>query len=162
MVLFIEFQENAGDGRKGGGGGGGRGNSAKRSSHPEVANLEVKVQVRDLVRVVGIVTPFATRGRGGGVNIPGKFVLLSPRGSMDTGYLCRVPPAAVRHGRTRKSSGTGPCGNCRGVVGIVVPFAPRGLFGESLFCRAPEGKWTQEICVGCPKQRHATEEAGKV
>ena len=68
MILFIEFQENAGDGR--------RGYSAKRSSDPELTNPEVKAQVRDLVGVVGIVNPFALRG----VNIPGKLVLSSPRG----------------------------------------------------------------------------------
>ena len=34
----------------------------KRSSDPRVAHPEVKVQVRDLVRVVGIVAPFAPRG----------------------------------------------------------------------------------------------------
>ena len=35
---------------------------AKRSSDPLVADPEVKIQVRDLVRVVGIVVPFAPRG----------------------------------------------------------------------------------------------------
>ena len=35
---------------------------AKRSSDPRVAYPEVKVQVRKLVRVVGIVAPFAPRG----------------------------------------------------------------------------------------------------
>ena len=44
---------------------------AKRSSDPQVAYLEVNVQVRDLVRVVGIVAPFAPRG----FSIRGKFVL---------------------------------------------------------------------------------------
>ena len=34
----------------------------KRSSDPRVAHREVKVQVRDLVRVVGIFAPFAPRG----------------------------------------------------------------------------------------------------
>ena len=34
---------------------------AKRSFDPHVAYFEVKVQVRDLVRVVGIVAPFARR-----------------------------------------------------------------------------------------------------
>ena len=34
----------------------------KRSSDPRVAHPEVEVQVRDLVRVVGIVAPFAPRG----------------------------------------------------------------------------------------------------
>ena len=49
---------------------------AKRSSEPRVAYFEVKVQVRDLVRVVRIFSPFAPRG----VSIHGKFVLSSPRG----------------------------------------------------------------------------------
>ena len=35
---------------------------AKRSSDPRVAYPEVKVQVRDLVRVVGIVAPFCSHG----------------------------------------------------------------------------------------------------
>ena len=33
---------------------------------------------------------------------------------------------------------------------------------ENSFYRAPAGKWAQETCVGCPQQRHATEEPGKV
>ena len=37
---------------------------AKRSSDPRVAYPEVKVQVRDLVRVMCIVAPFAPRGIG--------------------------------------------------------------------------------------------------
>ena len=49
---------------------------AKRSSEPRVAYPEVKVKVRDRVRVVRIVSPFAPRG----VSIQGKFVLSSPRG----------------------------------------------------------------------------------
>ena len=36
---------------------------------PQVAYLEVKVQVRDLVRVVGIATPFAPRGSIFGENL---------------------------------------------------------------------------------------------
>ena len=43
-------------------GGEGGGYSAKCSSDPKVANPEVKVQVRDRVRVVDIVTAFAPRG----------------------------------------------------------------------------------------------------
>ena len=35
---------------------------SKRSSDPRVANPEAKIQVRDLVRVVGIVAPFAPQG----------------------------------------------------------------------------------------------------
>ena len=49
------YRETRGTGR------GGR-HVAKRSSDPRVAYPEVKVQVRDLVRVVGIVAPFAPRG----------------------------------------------------------------------------------------------------
>ena len=49
---------------------------AKRSCDPRVAYIEVKVQVRDLVRVVGIVALFAPWG----VSTPEKFVLSSPRG----------------------------------------------------------------------------------
>ena len=60
----------------------------KRSSDPRVAHPDVKVQVRDLVRVVGIVAPFAPMGRdrvgivegscgyrARRVSIRGKFVL---------------------------------------------------------------------------------------
>ena len=49
---------------------------AKRSSETRVAYPEVKVHVRDLVRVVGSVAPFAKRR----VDTQGKFVLSSPRG----------------------------------------------------------------------------------
>ena len=49
---------------------------AKRSSDPQVALPEVNVQVRDLVRDMGIVAPFAPRG----FSIREKFVLSSPRG----------------------------------------------------------------------------------
>ena len=44
---------------------------AKRSSDPRVAYPKVNVQVRDLVRGVGIVAPFAPRG----FSIRRKFVL---------------------------------------------------------------------------------------
>ena len=52
----------------------------KRSSDPRVAHPDVRVQVRDLVRVVGIValfTPMGARTRE-------KFVLSSPRWKMGT------------------------------------------------------------------------------
>ena len=48
----------------------------KRSSDPRVAQPDVKVQLRDLVRIVGIVAPFAPMG----ASTRGKFVLSSPRG----------------------------------------------------------------------------------
>ena len=49
---------------------------AKCSSDSRVAYPEVDVQVRDLVRVVGIVAPIAPRG----FSIQENFVLSSPRG----------------------------------------------------------------------------------
>ena len=48
---------------------------AKRSSEPRVAYPEVKIQIRDRVRVMGIVVPFALRGV-----IRGKFVYRAPVG----------------------------------------------------------------------------------
>ena len=49
---------------------------AKRSSDPRVAYPEVKVQVQDLVRVVGIVAPLPHGG-----SVPGEnCLLLSPMG----------------------------------------------------------------------------------
>ena len=51
----------------------------KRSSDPR-AHPDVKVQVRDLVWVVGIVAPFAPMG----ANTRGKYVLSSPRGKTGT------------------------------------------------------------------------------
>ena len=73
---------------------------AKHSSDPRQAYPEVKLQRRDLVRVVGIVAPFAPLGAG----TRGKFVLSSPRGKMGPEDVCRVPLAAVRHGRARQTS----------------------------------------------------------
>ena len=85
---------------------------AKYSSDPRQAYPEVKLQGRDLVRVVGIVAPFAPMGAG----TRGKFVLSSPRGEMGPGDARRVPLAAVRHGRARQTSESGPCGDCRRVL----------------------------------------------
>ena len=64
------------------------------------------------MRVVGIVAPFAPMGAG----TRGKFVLSSPRGEMGPGDARRVPLAAVRHGRARQTSESGPCGDCRRVL----------------------------------------------
>ena len=68
---------------------------AKRRSDPRIAYPEIKVQVRDLVRVVGIVGPFAQWG----VSIQGKFVLSSPKG-----FIHRRPvPGAPSSGTPRES-----------------------------------------------------------
>ena len=100
---------------------------AKRSSDPGQAYPAVKLQGRDLVRVVGIVAPFAPLG----VGTRGKFVLSNPRWEMGTGHLCRVPLATVRHGRARKISGTTPCGDCKRVLWVP---GPRGQYlGKNRF-----------------------------
>ena len=104
-----------GDGWRGGGSRGGiliNINSLFVSSDPMVAYPEVIVQVRDLVRVVGIVAPFAPRG-----SVFGELRCIEPRGQMGTGDLCRVLPAAVRHGRARLSSGAGAWGSVDGSCG---------------------------------------------
>ena len=79
---------------------------------------EVKLQGRDLVRVVGIVVHFALLGAG----IDGKFVLSFPSRKMGPGDLCRVPIAAVRYGRARQTSESGPCGDCRRVQWVPGPW----------------------------------------
>ena len=98
---------------------------AKHSSDPRQAYPEVKLQVRDLVRVVGIVAPFAPLG----AVTRGKFVLSSPRGQIGQGDVCRVPLAAVRNGRARQTSESGPCGDCR--RGLWVP-GPRGQYSGKI------------------------------
>ena len=98
---------------------------AKRNSDPRVSYPEVKLQVRDKVRVVGIFAPLATLGSF----TWGKFVLSSPWEKMGTGDLCRMPQAAVHHGRARQTSGTGPCGDCRLVLWVT---GPRGQNSEKI------------------------------
>ena len=43
--------------------------------------------------------------------------------------LSSEPPAAVRHGSARQSSGTGPCGVCRRVLWVP---EPRGLYSKKI------------------------------
>ena len=69
---------------------------ATRTSDPRLAYLEVKVQVRDLVRV-GIAGPFALMG----VGTRGKFVLSSPFGEMGPEDVCRMPQAAAEPGKVQ-------------------------------------------------------------
>ena len=69
------------------------------------------------MRVVGIVAPFAPVGGG----TRGMFVLSSPRGEIGPGDVCRVPLAAVRHGRARQTSESEPCGDCRRVLWVPGP-----------------------------------------
>ena len=44
-----------------------------------------------------------------------------------------MAPAAVRHGRARQSSGTGPCGDCRNIPCVPGPLG--SVFGINLFYR---------------------------
>ena len=101
---------------------------AKSSSDPRRVYPDVKLQGRDLVRVVGIVVHFAPLGFG----IHGKFVLSSPSGKMGLGDVCRVPLATERHGKARQTLESGPCGDCRRVLWVLV-------FGENSFYREKLG-----------------------
>ena len=70
---------------------------AKHSSDPRVACPEVKVQVRDLVRVVCIVAPFAPRARGS-IREKNRFIDL-------VRVVCIVAPFAPRaRGSIREKS----------------------------------------------------------
>ena len=79
---------------------------------PQVAYTQVKVQVCDLVRVMGIVAPFA---RGGSVFGENSFYPAP-------GCKGDLSPAAVHHGRARQISGTGPCGYRRRVLWVLGPW----------------------------------------
>ena len=91
---------------------------AKRSSNPRVAYPEVKVHVRDLVRVVDIVAPFAPRGSVFGEN----SFYRAPGNKLAQETCAGWPPAAVHHGKARQSSGTGTCGDCSRVLRIEVRY----------------------------------------
>ena len=67
----------------------------KRSSDHRVAHPDVKVQVRDLVRVVGIVVPFTPWGP-----VPGEIRLIEPQG--ENGHM-RPEPGAPSSGTPRES-----------------------------------------------------------
>ena len=74
---------------------------------------------------MGIVAPFAPLG----VGTRGKFVLSSPMGEIVPEDVCRVPLAAVRHGRGRQTSESGPCGDCRRVLWVS---GPRGQYSGKI------------------------------
>ena len=114
---------------------------AKRNSDPRIAYPEIKFQVRDILRVAGIVATFAPVG----AFTRGKFVLSSFREKMGTGdgtgpsasCVCCCPlcptggrtPAAVRHGRARQTSGTEPCEDYRKVMWLP---GPRGQYSGKI------------------------------
>ena len=66
---------------------------AERSSDPRVAYPEVNVQVRDLLRVVGIVAPFAPRW----FSIRGKFVLSIGRAKSSIPALSYFQVGGMKH-----------------------------------------------------------------
>ena len=112
--------------------GGGRHVAKRSSDQPGSLPRSQSSGTRDIVWVVGIVAPFAPRG----LSIREKFVLSSPSWQMDTGDLCRIPQAAVRHGRARQSSGTGPCGDCTRVLWVEGPWGQDS--GKIRFIEKPE------------------------
>ena len=50
-------------------------------------------------------------------------------GEMGPEDVCRVPLAAVRHGRARQTSESGPCGDCRRVLWVP---GPRGQYSGKI------------------------------
>ena len=68
---------------------------AKHSSDTRVAYPEVSVQVRDLVRVVGIVAPFAPRG----FSIRGNFVLSVSQAKSSIPALSNFQVGGMKHDR---------------------------------------------------------------
>ena len=82
------------------------------------------VHVQDLVRVVGIVAPFATRG-----SVPGENS--SPGRVKEHRRPVPVAPSSGRHGRAKQSSGTGP-------YRVVAVTGPRGQYsGKIHFIEKP-------------------------
>ena len=100
-----------------------------------VACPEVKVQVRNLVRVVGIVAPFAPR-----VSVIGKNSFYHATGGKWAQKTCaRCSQQRYLHGRAwaRQSWGTGPCGDCRRVLWLLGP--PGQYSGKKSFYRETWG-----------------------
>ena len=93
----------------------------RRSSDTRVAYPEVKVQVRDLVRIVGIVAPFDQGDR-----YPGQILFIVPQ------EICAVCPrqryATVEPGKVQRR-------DRMGIVEGSSGYRTRGLlFGENSFC----------------------------
>ena len=73
---------------------------AKRSSDPEVAYPEFKLQVRDLMRVVGIVAPFAPLRKNSSYRAPGgKRAQETGAGSPTQRYVTGEPGKLQRRNR---------------------------------------------------------------
>ena len=98
---------------------------AKRNSDPGVAYLEIKVQVRDLVHVVGIVASFAPRESVFGENLlyraqGGKWTLETCAGYPQQRYATGEPGKA--QGRDRVGIVESSFGNRAHVVSVRVKF----------------------------------------
>ena len=107
---------------------------AKCSSEPWVAYPEVKVQVRDLVRVVGIVVPFAPR-----VSVLGAIRFIAPQGV--NGHR-RPVPGAHSSGMPRESQAKireRAVWSCRRVLWLP---GPRGQYSGKI--RFIEKSWVQD------------------
>ena len=61
----------------------------------------------------------------------------SPRGEIGPEDVCRVPLAAVRHGRARQTSESGLCGDCRGVLWVP---GPRGQYSGKFWTSSVSGQ----------------------
>ena len=116
-----------------------------------------QIQGRD--RVVIVEWPWWYRARG--VSILGKFVSSRNPGYMTRGVVMCLNVVLTPGSQPRSQiSGTGPSTSC----GYCCPLCPTGgaIFGENSFYRAPGSEWALKTCVGCPKQRYAKGEPGKV
>ena len=76
--------------------------------------------------------------------------------------LTPPPPAAVGHGRARKSSRTGSCGDCRSVLwepGLRGQYSGKFILSRNLGVAT----WLNVVLTPPPpRQQYATEEPGKV
>ena len=118
----------------------------KCRSDPRVAHHEVKVQVRDRVCFVEGCCGYRARR----IRNRGKLVLsrnLGKKTSVGRHVLKNSSDPRVANPEVKVQ-----VWNLVRVVGIVSPFAPRGfsIQGNS-FYRAPEGRWAQVTCAGCPQ-----------
>ena len=63
---------------------------------------------------------------------------------MGPGDVCRVPLVAVRHGRARQTSESGPCGDCRRV--LCLP-GPRGQYSGKFVLSRNMGYKTRGVAM---------------
>ena len=85
----------------------------KLCSDPRVAYPDVKVQIRDIVRVVCIVAPFTPRG----ISVRGQFVLSSPRGKWAQEPCAGCPQQKYPTGKPGKVQGRDHVGIVEGSCG---------------------------------------------